>query len=1238
MRSFLLTFIGLLFGSVLMAQTALQGKVTDGKKEGLISANIKLLKGGALKAGVATDFDGNYSISLDPGTYDLEVTYTGYKTVLMKNVRIQAGITTFQDITMDEEGITLGDVVIKEYKAPLFQKDNTSGGKTVSSEEIKNMPTRSLNSIVAISSGVSVIDGGETNIKGSRSNATQYFLDGIRVYGELPPVQEIDQLQVVTGGVEAQYGDLTGGIISVTSKGPSKNFAGGLEFETSKGLDPYGYLLLNGNVSGPLVVKNGNSVLGFRLSGQYLGQDDDKPRAYGVWVANDDAVKKVQNTPLRYLNGTLVSEAEFLRNEDFTLQKKRPNEGNKRIDITGKLDAKLTKDIDLTLSGTYYSNKDQFTPGGWQELNTAFNPFKYDTRYRANLRFRQRFSNAKNTENNKGATLTNAYYTLQFGYENQSTKEDDPRFGERFFEYGYVGKFDKVYTPIAGNVPFSLSANKTALSGEYIVTLPGDSIIPTRDTTIYIAHKSTNTKTTNFTASQNINVLRSKYNSFFDFENGIDLLPAQNGRLSGLYSSAWNASTREGFTNVGAVYNLYRKSNTQIYTGNATLNFDLVPKGSEKGRHSIQLGFLYEQRINRSYSIAPVRLWEAAQLAANSQFIGVDTSQFVGYGTTDSISIDGNILHVTNPISFPIYKQLVSQDPDLFFYKNVRGNKDIDVEFNVDNLTPDQLSLKMFAPKELTDLGLVNFYGYDYLGNPVSTSTTFNDFFAINKKTGRRDFLVAPFQPNYVAGYIQDKFTYKDIIFRVGLRVDQFDANTKVLKDPLSVYPIVNAKDFHSSTSTTKPASIGDDYKVYVFSGPGSKVQAYRSGEQWYYPNGNPANDGLDIFGGGIVNPKYATPTGTAPDITLRDFDPNGSFTDYKPKLNFMPRLAISFPISDDAGFFAHYDILTQRPPNSNVTTPLDYFYFFQAGRFDEDNPISNPNLRPEKTVDYEVGFQQKITNTSALKLTAYYKELRDNIQRRIYLYVPIVNQYSTYDNRDFATVKGFTVNYDLRRTNNFQMNLAYTLQFADGTGSNENSQKGLGASSRGNLRTISPLDFDERHNFSATFDYRYDEGKKYTGPRALKSVLENFGINLQGFVVSGRPYTKKEIPAKFDGSGTIGQLNGANKPWRYTVDMRIDKTIHLTKESASRPMNLNVFFRVQNLFDTRNIIGVYGATGSPSDDGYLLTRLGKDAVRAVSESGKDAIAYLQSYQRALLNPDFYTLPRRIFIGASVNF
>ena len=85
--------------------------------------------------------------------------------------------------------------------------------------------------------------------------------------------------------------------------------------------------------------------------------------------------------------------------------------------------------------------------------------------------------------------------------------------------------------------------------------------------------------------------------------------------------------------------------------------------------------------------------------------------------------------------------------------------------------------------------------------------------------------------------------------------MDRYDANTRVLKDPYSLYDIMEASEFHSlpETKSKKPGSIGDDYKVYL-NDSGTDVLAYRDGDQWYRSNGNPVNSPVDIFSGGLVS------------------------------------------------------------------------------------------------------------------------------------------------------------------------------------------------------------------------------------------------------------------------------------------------------------------------------------------------------------------------------------------------
>lgn len=124
----------------------------------------------------------------------------------IKNGNVVNGSVSTGIIKTGIDNVTTDEVVITAYKVPLIQQDETSQGKTVTSEQIKNLPTRNINAVAAATAGVSSSDeGGPITIKGSRSNATDYYIDGVRVSGDLLPESEIAQLQVITGGTPAQF-------------------------------------------------------------------------------------------------------------------------------------------------------------------------------------------------------------------------------------------------------------------------------------------------------------------------------------------------------------------------------------------------------------------------------------------------------------------------------------------------------------------------------------------------------------------------------------------------------------------------------------------------------------------------------------------------------------------------------------------------------------------------------------------------------------------------------------------------------------------------------------------------------------------------------------------------------------------------------------------------------------------------------------------------------------------------
>lgn len=1194
----------LLSAGVAVAQTILQGTVRD-DKEALVGATVKVTKGTDVIRGAITDTEGSYRITLDPGTYDVEVSYTGYQVQRVQAVQVLSNKLNALDFAL-ASGLAINEVEIKAFKVPLINKDGTESGSSLTSTQIRQMPTRNVAQIVAATAGVTTSENGDVNIKGGRAASTNYYIDGIRVAGGVPPVQDIEQLQVVTGGLGAEYGDVTGGIVSIITKGPASEYHGAVEVENSHGLDAFGYLLATANLSGPILRKkleNGGSrtLVGFRLSGQLLDLKDGDPPALPVYRAKESVLARLNAHPLLANGGSGANAAEQLTRDSVDQFNYNPFNKQRNVDVTGKLDFRLTNAIDISVTGTYQDAQDQFTPTGdnvgsstWALLNAQNNPTAYSNRYRGLARLRHRLGNQEADKNasSKGVSISNASYQIQFGFERGSERRYDKRHKDKYFDYGYIGNFDVDYNPVTGILPDGtiqqVGYNEALQSYTPGIQNPG----------------------------------LAAYNEFSNGETYADFT-AKNGLFSTQYDNIWS----DLHVNINQVYDNNSKSESDRVTLMASSSFDL--KLGSTGVHNIQFGLMNEQRTQRFWRLNPFGLWNLMNQSQNIQFNGLDSTRIIGRYWDDVFSpilgdsIDQYAIAVT-----PADKLLDSR-----FYKRAReiSGVGLDQYLNVNGINPDQFRLDMFSARELIEQDLVGYYGYDFLGNKVADNTSFNDFFTKRDGENVRTFPVAALQPLYQAAYIKDKFQFNKMIFSVGLRVERFDLNTQVMKDPYSLYPIRSAKDFFATKPYNRPGTIGDDFKVYVTDAQNETPYAFRDGDTWYDADGIQANDGNQLYGQQVVYP-FLEDTVSGDDIFDVRFNPDLAFEDYTPQVNWLPRLAFSFPISEDANFFAHYDVLVQRPPDNWQVTALNYAYFNTPNR----TPVNNANLKPERVVDYEVGFQQALNANSALKFSAYYRELRDMIQRRTYNQVYRLTTYDTYGNIDFGTVKGFTVQYDLRRIQNAEFRLAYTLQFADGTGSDANSQRGL--TRRGNIRNLFPLNYDERHNIQAILDYRFDRGNRYNGPRiGGRDILANSGINLQLSAASGRPYTAKLQPTRFGGNGTVGAINGNRLPWRFNVDTRVDKSINLAA-AGKKPLNINIYLRVANLLNRKNVVSAYPVTGSPTDDGFLASGDGQDVLKGYRQEGRNVQSYLDSYSYVLLDPNNYSRPRQIFVGAVFEF
>lgn len=194
MKTYLILIVGLFTAAFYLPKntTILTGKVTDENGEVLLGATIKVLKGTDFIRGAITDYNGEYRLQLDPGTYDMEAAYVGYETQKKTGVQVIENTVNTLDFEFPA-GNDLEEVIVTSYKIPLVEQDASQSGQTLTSGQIgspapvrASKPGRSKEK-----KAQAPTSAGMVNIKGSRSNASNYYIDGIRVSGTPPPVQAI---------------------------------------------------------------------------------------------------------------------------------------------------------------------------------------------------------------------------------------------------------------------------------------------------------------------------------------------------------------------------------------------------------------------------------------------------------------------------------------------------------------------------------------------------------------------------------------------------------------------------------------------------------------------------------------------------------------------------------------------------------------------------------------------------------------------------------------------------------------------------------------------------------------------------------------------------------------------------------------------------------------------------------------------------------------------------------------
>ena len=440
------------------------------------------------------------------------------------------------------------------------------------------------------------------------------------------------------------------------------------------------------------------------------------------------------------------------------------------------------------------------------------------------------------------------------------------------------------------------------------------------------------------------------------------------------------------------------------------------------------------------------------------------------------------------------------------------------------------------------------------------------DFAAEPNPDGTRTFTQEPrlitnsdyrYEPVEFAAYVQDKVEIGGLIVNAGVRVDFFDSNGVVFADgtdPATVFPSLRQ-------CTTV------------------------------------ANGGCVLTGDNAVD--YRT------DV----YTPDELFDDATSTFQVSPRLGVAFPISASGVVHFSYGQFFQTP-NFELLYQNPYFLLSSAGS-GLIGLIGNANLKPEQTINGEIGLKQELTSSSAVEITAYYRDIR-NLTGTATDPIQIAGTSARYGrlvNSDFGLVRGVIFRFDQRIGRDFYAGVDYTYQVARANASDPALAYNAAAANSVIERQIVRTDWDQRHTANASLTYN---STRFNGGFGL---IANYG--------SGTPFTPSNTAATLSGANpsTVVVLNSAVRPASFNLNFNAYRNFKITGGT-----NVQIYTKVDNLLDTRNETGIFGDTGRAT---YALLP-NQDIGQFVGSPGLLAQRYIR--------PDFFSAPRRVVLGLRFQF
>lgn len=202
----------------------IKGTVSDSTGSPMPLLTVAVLEESTIVTAATTDFNGDYTIKdLTPGEYTLQFSFVGCTTKKIKGVIVDPSKIAYVSTKMSSSSIMLGTAEKVETLTQSIINPTFSTITPIRIDQIEHMPMNP-GDIVAMVAAVTPAampteDGLDIQIRGARVGTTQYIVDGNKLIGspEVPGLS-ISNMEVITGGIPAEYGDTIGGVVIITTK------------------------------------------------------------------------------------------------------------------------------------------------------------------------------------------------------------------------------------------------------------------------------------------------------------------------------------------------------------------------------------------------------------------------------------------------------------------------------------------------------------------------------------------------------------------------------------------------------------------------------------------------------------------------------------------------------------------------------------------------------------------------------------------------------------------------------------------------------------------------------------------------------------------------------------------------------------------------------------------------------------------------------------------------------------